>query len=280
MEFPGWFCKLQSINKIYATGSTGTIGRHLPENTHSIKLDLSSSQERFSEINLETNSNLIHLAAIVGPSQVLADVNYARSVNIRGTQFLAEEFTKKSEGVFYYISTAHVYAPSHDSISESNPLAPGSVYAEQKLEAESLLQSIFEPFPKRLCIIRVFSVLDWNVAPYTLGGGVRRLADINSDFVLINSSDIRDFLTPRDIACALFEIATASTRLHIVNLCTGIGTSVGDAAKRMLSESGFEVPEARISWGQSSNPKMVGDNSLLIAHHPDLKLSWQPSTLN
>jgi nucleoside-diphosphate-sugar epimerase len=268
------------MTKLYSTGSTGTIGKHLPNNVHPLKSDLSSGKESFYGVNFETQSNLIHLAGVVGLMEVLKDIGYARSVNISGSQFLAEEFIKKSEGIFYYVSTSHVYAPSLDLISESNALAPANIYAEQKLEAESLLRSIFESTPKRLCIIRVFSVLDWDVAPFTLGGGIRKLASTNSDFVLSNSSDIRDFLTPKDIANALFEIASNGTQFETVNLCTGIGISVGDAAKRMLSESGFAVAEDRFSWGRGSNPLVVGDNSLLISRHPNLKLSWRPSTLN
>jgi nucleoside-diphosphate-sugar epimerase len=268
------------MKRLYSTGSTGTIGKHLPTSAHSLKFDLSRGREWFYGINFETQSNLIHLAGVVGPQDVLKDVNYARSVNISGTQFLAEEFFKKSEGTFYFISTSHVYAPSLDLISESNELAPGNIYAEQKLEAEYLLQSIFAPSPERLCIIRVFSVLDWDVAPFTLGGGIRKLADIDSGFVLSNASDVRDFLTPKDIAGAIFEIASTGTHFDIVNLCTGIGTSVGNAAKKMLSESGFVVPNEKISWGRSSNPLVVGNNSLLISRQPTLDLSWKPSALN
>lgn len=268
------------MKNLYSTGSTGTIGKHLPNSVRPLNLDLSSDRESFRSITLETQSNLIHLAGVVGPLEVSKDVNYARSVNINGTQFLAEEFSKKSEGTFYFVSTSHVYAPSLSLISESNALAPVNIYAEQKLEAEYLLQSIFESSPERLCIVRVFSVLDWDVAPFTLGGGIRKLTEIDSDFILSNSSDLRDFLTPRGIAEALFEIASANTRFKIVNLCTGTGISVGEAAKKMLSESGFEVPESKFSWGKSTNPFMVGDNSLLISRHPTLTLTWQPSTLH
>jgi len=267
------------MTKLYSTGYTGTIGKYLSKSTYPIMLDLSSDQRNFHGIQFETDSNLIHLAGIVGESQVLRNVRYAHSINIDGTTYLAKEFFKKSEGIFYYISTSHVYAPSIDLITESNPTLPRNIYAEQKFEAESLLRSIFNLNPNRLCIIRVFSVLDWDSAPFTLGGGIRKLSDINSDFILSNASDIRDFLTPKDIANALFEIASAGTHFRIVNLCSGTGTSVGDAAKRMLFEGGFNVAESRFSWIQSSNPFVVGDNSLLMSHHPNLKLFWQPSTL-
>ncbi len=264
--------------KLYSTGITGTIGRHLPSNVEPINVDLSSRHGNFESIFFEKNSHLLHLAGVVGPSEVLKDVDYARSVNILGTKSLAQEFIKKSKGIFYYVSTSHVYAPTSDLISETSALAPANIYAEQKREAEVLLQNIFSQESHRLCIIRLFSVLDWEVPTYTLGGAIRRLT--NSEEILSNSSDVRDFLTPKAIARAIYEIALEGTQFEIVNLCTGAGLSVGAAAKRMLSESGFTVQENRFSWEQGANPYVVGDNSLLISRHPNLKLSWQPSTLN
>ena len=268
------------MTKLYSTGSTGTIGKHLPVDVYPIELDLSSNKEKFEEINFETQSNLLHLAGVVGSSEILKNIDYARSVNIQGTEFLAHEFLKKSVGIFYYISTSHVYAPSPDIISESSPLAPSNIYAEQKLEAEELLQAIFKSNKERLCIIRIFSVLDWDVAPFTLGGAIRNLAENDPGFTLNNSSDIRDFLAPKAIASALYEVSSQDTSLGTVNLCSGRGTSVGEAARRMLSESGFEIDEAKFEWKQSANSFVVGDNSRLLSEHPTLNLTWQPSTYN
>jgi nucleoside-diphosphate-sugar epimerase len=268
------------MKKIYATGSTGTIGKYLRSDIQPVRFDLSSSEKNFKSINFDHHANLIHLAGVVGPSEVQKNIDLSRSVNINGTGFLAREFIKKSEGIFYFVSTSHVYAPSKDLISEMSPVAPANIYAEQKYEAEGSLQNIFTSQPHRLCIIRVFSVLDWDVAPYTLGGAIRKLAEPNSDFILSNAADVRDFLTPKSIADAIYEIATTGTQFGIVNLCSGLGISVGDAAQRMLNESGFNLEENKLCWEQGPNPYVVGDNSRLRSVHPSLKLSWEPSTLN
>ena len=266
------------MNQLFATGVTGTIGRHLLKKVLPLSLDLSSERAWFHSLHFEEYSNLIHLAGVVGPSEVGKNVDYAQSVNIHGTGFLAREFLEKSSGIFYFVSTSHVYAQSGDLISETSPLSPGNIYAEQKLEAELLLQDIFSSEPQRLTIIRVFSVLDWDVAPYTLGGAIRKMSD--SEFVLSNASDVRDFLTPKSIAGAIYEIALAGAQFEVVNLCSGLGISVGHAAKRMLQESGFEVDESRFLWQKGLNPYVVGDNSRLLSVFPSLDLSWQPSTLN
>ena len=107
-----------------------------------------------------------------------------------------------------------------------------------------------------------------------------KLAQGDKEFVLQNASDIRDFLTPSTIANALFQIAKSGKLNGIVNLCSGRGISVADAAIRMLTESGIQVGEDRFAFQNSSNPFVLGDNSKLLAAHPNLDLTWNPSTIN
>jgi hypothetical protein len=44
------------------------------------------------------------------------------------------------------------------------------------------LLELFERDLTKLCIVRVFSVLDWDVAPFTLGRAIAKLIDDNSKF--------------------------------------------------------------------------------------------------
>ena len=164
-------------------------------------------------------------------------------------------------------------------LTESSPTAPNNVYAEQKLEAEEEISSIFRDYPEKLCIVRVFSVLDWDVADFTLGGGIKKLTSDNSNFILNYGDDIRDFLTPHLIANTLISIANEARLTGIVNLATGIGITVKDAAKTMLEGSGYKLPANRIVSGSSDYPYVVGDNSKLKAALPDLNLKWNPSRL-
>ncbi len=268
------------MTRLFSTGVSGTIGKHLPKDVIPIRVNLATKDRLIRKIELDNDSNLIHLAGIVGPSEVLKDIKYARAVNIDGTENLVTGFLDKSQGNFYYISTSHVYRFSSTPISESSLVGPTNIYAEQKLETELLLQKIFKPFPERLTIIRVFSVLDWDVAPYTLGGAIRKLTHTHSDFILANASDVRDFLTPKTIAQTIYEIAAKGTQFGVVNLCSGTGISVGNAAKIMLIGSKFEIPESKFSWVQSANPYIVGDNTRLLSRHPSLQLTWKPSKLS
>lgn len=155
---------------IAANGLSGTIGRHLEPHVEEIKLDLSANKEEFLNLELSNISQLIHLAGIVGEGRVLADPARSYSINIEGLTYLAEEFYKSSSGRFIYISSSHVYAPSNMPLSEESITGPINKYAEQKLIAETHLSRIFSQSPHRLTIIRVFSVLDFDVPDFTLGG--------------------------------------------------------------------------------------------------------------
>jgi nucleoside-diphosphate-sugar epimerase len=156
---------------------------------------------------------------------------------------------------------------------------PSNVYAEQKLEAEKEISLIFQDCLEKLCIVRVFSVLDWDVAEFTLGGGIKKLISDDSDFKLNFVDDIRDFLTPYSIANSLISITKEALLTGIVNLSTGVGLTVKDAAKIMLEGSGYKLPANRIISGNSDYPHVVGDNSKLKAALPDLNLKWSPSSL-
>jgi nucleoside-diphosphate-sugar epimerase len=265
------------MKTLYATGISGTIGKHLPDSVRPVDLDLSSIREEFRSMELAKDSHLIHLAGIVGPALVEKDIQYSHRVNVEGVKFLATEFLDKSNGTFYYVSTSHVYAPSLELLSENSLIGPVNLYAEQKREAEIALESIFTNQIERLCIIRVFSVLDWDTAVFTLGGAIRKLASQDPNFTLRNAADIRDFLTPKTIANALFKMAETNMLAGVVNLCSGVGISVGEAAKKMLLESGIEPDENKITWEKSASPFVVGDNSLLSSLNLGLNLSWSPS---
>jgi nucleoside-diphosphate-sugar epimerase len=265
------------MNTFFATGLTGTIGRHLDPSAIAVPIDLAADSFGFSEITFPKDANLLHLAGIVGVKEVEKDVQLASRINVEGTKLLAEQFIRHSNGKFYYVSTSHVYDISDQPIVESFKLNPASIYAEQKLEAEQELQKIFSGEPERLCILRVFSVLDWDVAPFTLGGAIKRLAKGEIDFALKNTDDIRDFLTPSTIASALGMVVFSNKLNGVVNLASGVGTSVAQAAKRMLMEAGYELKPEALKQGNSSIPTLIADNSRLASIFPELELIWKPS---
>lgn len=262
---------------IAANGLSGTIGRHLEPHVEKINFDLSANKEDFSNLKLDHISQLIHLAGIVGEGKVMSDLTRSYKINVDGLSHLAEEFHKTSSGRFIYISSSHVYAPSNLPLSEDSVKRPINKYAEQKLIAETKLAEIFARSPHRLLIIRVFSVLDFDVPDFTLGGAIRGIAVDGVEKNLQNVDDVRDFLTPRAIAHAILRISKLLDAPNVINLCTGKGKSVRQAAVEMCRSRGIEFPSEKLISGNSDIPYIVGNNSLLLNLCPDLKLIWTPS---
>ena len=262
--------------RILATGLTGTIGKFMIKDVTPIKLDLSDNKAAFLNIDFELDDTLIHLGGLVGNSLVEKNLRYSQNVNVRGSQFLAEVFHNKSDGKFVFLSSSHVYAPSKYKITEQDHLNPISVYGSQKLEVEEILKRIFSLTPNRLLIIRIFSVLDWGGKSFTLSGGINKLVQKNSLFNLAYVNDVRDFLTPTTVAEVILKLARNKNAYGTINLCSGVGTQVLDAAVRMLTESNIEVPWRSLIPGNSDIPIIVGD-STRIENLISQKLIWSPS---
>jgi hypothetical protein len=97
-------------------------------------------------------------------------------------------------------------------------------------------------------------------------------------FILNNIDDVRDFLTPSQIASLLTIIVNENSLSGVFNLSSGLGTSVGQAAEHMLTMSGFSVPIDSFRSGNSAMPYIVGNNEKLLSKLPNLELKWNPST--
>jgi len=263
--------------RIFATGKTGTIGKHFSKDILDLKFDLTVQTTRLNPIFLSSGDVLIHAGGLVGDTLVDLDPLRAYNINVLGTRNLALHALKANVSKFVFLSSSHVYAPSNSKLKETHVVKPTSEYAKQKIEAENILLELFKKKSNKLCIVRIFSVLDWDVKEFTLGGGVKKLTSPNSNYKLNYALDVRDFLTPKQIADAVVKISDSHEISGIINLCSGVGISNEYAAKVMLEGVGMTLPEDRIIRVNSTNPIVIGDNSKLISQLPKLNLIWEPN---
>lgn len=261
--------------RIIASGLSGTIGRKLDKDIKSAKLLLGSERLIDHFDPSETPVTLIHLGGIVGEAEVTQNLPYSKLINVDETLRLAQEVIEDFGGRFIHISSSHVYGPSKSPLSENSAYNPQSNYAAQKVLAEKLLLEYFGDNNSNLLILRVFSVLGWDVSDSSLGGVVKRIISGSGETV-VNSDDIRDFMTPTTIGRAISTIAKESQISGIFNLCTGISHTVGDVVRSMFRVQNFRENPKQILPGNSGTPKIIGDNSKLIATGINLELNWEP----
>jgi UDP-glucose 4-epimerase/GDP-4-dehydro-6-deoxy-D-mannose reductase len=259
---------------IIATGLSGTIGRKLDNDIESAQLVLGSGKLRDIYEPKSNSITLIHLGGIVGESSVSQDLAHSKKINVYETFNLAREVIEDFGGRFIHISSSHIYGPSNLPVNESNPHNPQSNYALQKALAEQMLVNHFGENNPQLVILRVFSVLGWDVADFTLGGAVKRILN-GSQESISNADDIRDFMTPTTIAAAISKIARSASISGIFNLCSGSGISVGDASRSMFKIAEFGEGSL-IKPGNSKIPFIVGDNDKLLSADLELNLNWDP----
>ena len=246
--------------KIFATGKTGTIGKCLDKSVLELELDLLKVAQCKENLG---GSVLLHLASVIEPHEVENDRSFAEAVNVDGTLQLAEKAMADGCTRFVFASTSHVYASKKSPLKELDPISPLSEYARQKREAEIGLLQIFSKDLSRLLILRIFSVLGLSMKAYTLGGTANRILHGEKNILIQNSSDIRDFMTPEQVAHALEIISKIETISEpILNLCTGKPSTVEHAVRILLGHHSQKEYNSKFLPGFSKVPALVGDNSL------------------
>lgn len=256
--------------KILATGKSGTLGRFLPEDIFGIDFRNETLNSELMKVAGEEQFSIIHLAGVVGESRVLRNLEESRHVNLVKTIQLAEYCVERSLQRFFYISTSHVYSKSNRPISELTQLDPLSEYSRQKLETEIQLTKIFQSFPEKLCILRVFSVLSYETKEYSLGAAIRE-AVLRSDFKIFNVDDERDFLHPYQIIQIILELIHIKDLPRVVNVCSGQAISVREGIQQVVRHKGLNIDPEQLIPGKSENPKIIGDSTLLnsiLRHRP------------
>jgi nucleoside-diphosphate-sugar epimerase len=91
---------------------------------------------------LEGAEAVVHLAAIVGDPACARDPELAREVNVEATRDLIEDARAAGVRHLVFASTCSNYGRMADPevpVDEEAPLAPVSLYAEQKVEIEKML---------------------------------------------------------------------------------------------------------------------------------------------
>jgi nucleoside-diphosphate-sugar epimerase len=86
--------------------------------------------------------SIVHLAAIVGDPACARDPELARETNIEATRSLVGDAAEAGVGHLIFASTCSNYGRMADPetpVDEEAPLAPVSLYAEQKVEIEKML---------------------------------------------------------------------------------------------------------------------------------------------
>ncbi|MFL5321534.1 MAG: NAD-dependent epimerase/dehydratase family protein [Myxococcaceae bacterium] len=220
---------------------------------------------------------VMHLA---GPSSVSASFNDPAKFIRTHTEGTAVTLQAcKSRGVrrFVYISSAEVYGrPPASPVDESQPVAARSPYGAAKIGAEKLVEAFAAAYALEAIILRPFSVYGPGAIAEALIPQLIAMAQANGRLTVRDLKPVRDYCFVGDVARAVVLAAQAKlSQAEVLNVGTGIGTSVAQVAAKVLEALGLcgDVGEAeqRDRPGASEIYELVAD-----ASRARRVLGWSP----
>lgn len=135
--------------KVYVTGATGFIGRHLTRRleqegfqVYKSKVDITDAYAVKREIEEASPDKVVHLAAIVSTPWADEADWYSIDVNVKGTYNVAK-YSKQVGADFIYASSTSIYKPTSDVITESSPIGPTTIYNLTKYMGEEVVVNVY-----------------------------------------------------------------------------------------------------------------------------------------
>lgn len=214
--------------------------------------DKDALSELFCQLKADT---CVHLAAKVSVEESIKHPDETLEINATGTQNVLEACTKSLTGNFILASSAAVYGDVQSlPIVESEELRPLSPYGDSKKIAEEYVASYTkEKKIHRSVILRIFNVYG---SGQSSGGDViskyiARLSNRRPPIIHGKGEYTRDFISVQDVASAIKLSIDVTEGLNpgnnnydyplVINVGTGIPTSMHELAKKMIRISGIEL---------------------------------------
>ena len=263
---------------VVITGGSGAIGRELGEQLSAwrpaslatggrVDSDAVTTLHRRWEI-----TNPADVAAVVGDASVVfhlagckrADTKgdeECHRTNVDGTAAVVAA-CRRRRPVLVLASTAYVYRRTSRPLRECDELGPEGAYATSKLEAERLVRSYAEHDGGPALVARLSNVYGSPLDGDTVVSAALRQA-AQGEIRLRDLRPVRDFLYVRDAAEALVRLARlASTACPIVNVGTGVGSSVAELARTIVAGARRFGHAPVLSEGQTTDP--AADDQLVL----------------
>lgn len=249
--------------KIGITGASGVLGSillkkliNMGNECLNFEGDIRNIDEIRKWLSLDKVDVVIHLAAIVPPSEVKNNLSMAFDVNAVGTKNLVDVLNEVGgKPWLFYSSTSHVYKSSDNALSEDSEIEPISEYGLTKYAGETLAKKNY----KNLCIGRIFSMYHTTQKPPFLYPSILnrlKAEDLSKEFELYGAESYRDFLNAEDIADIILKLMSKKT-IGIYNIASGEKTKVKDFVQS-LTEKKIKV-------------KSMGNCDSLVANIDKLK---------
>jgi nucleoside-diphosphate-sugar epimerase len=209
---------------------------------------------------------VFHLAAMRNGPTCEKDLPECVSINVGGTQAVLDACEGTSVSAIVFASSAAVYAPAVDPVSEAAALAPVDVHGYTKLWGEQLLHLFHQRTGTSIGIARIFSVYGPGDTTPHLTSVICMQARDGDVLTVGNLSAQHDFVYVDDVAQGLMLLARSCKQRGwlVSNLGSGRavdGASVVATLERLLGRS-FHVRQDAARMHAHGDINLLSDPSL------------------
>ncbi len=304
-----------AVGRILVTGGAGYVGSHVVHALKAIKRPL-IVVDNFCTGHVENIPDIPYVKAsihdkerltnIIQSEKISAVMHFAASTVIResiehpldyyenntvGTLNLLQICLAQKIQHFIFSSTAAVYGPASENITENQPLAPSNPYGHSKVMSEQLVKDLAKTGALKYVILRYFNVagasMDGSIGQRTeqathlfkiaveVACGLKSSLPIyGNDYATRDGTCIRDFIHVDDLANAHIQALRYLENNGdsvILNCGYGRGYSVKEviAALEMICQ--HPIPTTLEKRRSGDLASVVADNTLIKK-----TLAWQP----
>lgn len=300
---------------ILLTGATGYIGSHLLFLL--LKYDcliivltrrpidssfgtLSSTRVRFIVCDLLTFNQwedlfnntvdiVFHLAAFEHRHGSVSNAELDEKINTQVTEKILSAIVKKKQASkFVFTSTTGVYGnPSNLPVNESSPVDPITVFAQNKLNSEMIIQRYSNQEGVNSVCLRLPNIFGWSaglpVADVFLNTNIHKMivqAIKTSKIKLFrNSACVRDFVNIHDLVDALLNVASPDVQSSLLLISSNMKSSlesvaefIKSAVSKNFNKECHVFQDDTVSLDVAEMRNYMGDSSLIMR-----TTGWRPN---
>ncbi|MGE5423461.1 MAG: NAD-dependent epimerase/dehydratase family protein [Ignavibacteriales bacterium] len=213
-------------------------------------------------------TGVIHLAGMANASDCEQIPYAAFNQNVHLTVKVLEYCRKRDIDKIVYPSTGYVYGDqlTHPA-NEEDSAHPSGFYTITKLSAEAMIQGYLRLFNMVGVIARLSNVYGAESNIGTVAGLIMGQVNMQKEISVQSFTPVRDFIFIKDAVEGLGRLLkqVEIPGCHIVNLSTGIGTSVLELAETICDASGYSRERIKQleGTGNSAYSRLVLDNGKL-----------------
>ncbi len=220
---------------------------------------------------------VFHLAALIGiPYSYYAPLSYVRT-NVEGTLNVLQSALDSEVSLVVHTSTSEVYGTAKKvPIGEDHPLQGQSPYSASKIAADKIAEAFNLSFGLPVVTVRPFNTFGPRQSARAVIPTIVTQALSESGLRLGNLEPTRDLNYVADTVAGFIRAGEAPEAVgQVINLGSGLETSVGELAETILRMLGRELPivsePERARPENSEVERLCADNTKAL----DI-LGWQP----